>query len=480
MSITSLGVGSGLDAETIVSKLVAIERQPIDQLATEKKTLDTEVSSFGKVQSYMSALRDAARKLTDASTWAAVTATSSDAAAIGVSAGDGAAAGSYNLSVDHLAMAQSVTSAAFAGSTSTVGEGIMTFTLGSWSDDQSSFTAKSGATPVEVNISSTDTLADVRDKINGSGAGVIASIVTDASGARLSIRSKETGLDNGFQLTTNDSDGIDEDAAGLSRLSYDPLSGANQMTRNQAAQNALATINGITIDSASNTLSNVLDGLTVTLNKVVPSTSPISISVAQDNDSMRKAMTDFASAYNDAMKYLRDQTAYDPTTKKGGPLQGDRTAISLVSQLRTLAGGSTNASGVFTRLTDIGLEPQKDGSLSIKADKMTTALGNLTELKKMFATVDATTTGGVTNGIGQQFRSYGDGLLGADSVFDSRTQSLTSRIKSNTDRQARLEELASAYEKRLRAQYQALDTQMGSLNSLSSYVSQQMKLLGSS
>ena len=97
----------------------------------------------------------------------------------------------------------------------------------------------------------------------------------------------------------------------------------------------------------------------------------------------------------------------------------------------------------------------------------------------MFATVDATGTGGATNGIGQQFRNYGDGLLGVDSVFDSRTDSLNARIKSNTDRQARLEELASAYEKRLRAQYQALDTQMGSLNSLSGYVSQQMKLLNS-
>ncbi len=479
MSITSLGVGSGLDAETIVSKLVAIERQPINQLQTEKKTLDTEVSSFGKVQSYMSALRDAARRLTDDSTWGAVTSSSSDATAIGVSAGDGAAVGSYSISVDRLAMAQSVTSAPFAASTTTVGQGVMTLTLGSWSDDLSTFTAKSGATPVDISIAATDTLADIRNKINGAGAGVIASIVTDASGARLSIRSKDTGLENGFQLTVNDADGIDEDASGLSQLAYDPLSGTNQMTRNQAAQNALANINGIGIESASNTLSNVLDGLTVSLNKTVAAASPITLTVSQDNDSMRKAMTDFASAYNDAMKYLRDQTAYDPTTKKGGPLQGDRTAISLISQLRTLAGGSTSASSVFARLTDIGLEPQKDGSLSTKADKMTSALGNLAELKKMFATVDATGTGGATNGIGQQFRNYGDGLLGVDSVFDSRTDSLNARIKSNTDRQARLEELASAYEKRLRAQYQALDTQMGSLNSLSGYVSQQMKLLSS-
>jgi flagellar hook-associated protein 2 len=477
-SITSLGVGSGIDANSIIDKLVSIEHQPIDDLQTAKTALDSQVSSFGKVQSYMSALRDAARKLTDASTWSAVSASSSDTASIGVTAGDGAAAGSYSISVDRLAMAQSVTSAPFADSATTVGQGTMTITLGSWSDDLGSFTPKSGATPMDISIDAGDTLADIRDKINGSGAGVIASIVTDSSGARLSIRSKDTGVENGFQLTVNDADGVDEDASGLSQLAYDPLSGANSMTRNQAGQNALATINGISINSASNTLSNVLDGLTVTLNKTVASTSPVSISVAQDNDSMRKAITDFASAYNDAMKYLRDQTAYDPTTKKGGPLQGDRTAISLVSQLRTIAGGSTSASSVFTRLTDIGLEPQKDGTLSIKADKITSALGKLSDLKAMFGTIDASGAAGTTNGIAQQFRMYGDGLLGTDGVFDSRTASLNARIKSNQDQQAAMETRVAAYKARITAQYQALDTQMGSLNGLSSYVSQQMKLLG--
>ncbi len=476
MSISSLGVGSNLDAESIVTQLVALQRQPIQQLQTEKSKLDTQLSSFGKIQSYMSAVRDAARKLTDLSTWRAVGSSSSDTTAVGVTAGDGAVAGTYAVAVDHLAAAQSVASAPFGASTDTVGTGIMTITLGSWNSDQTAFAPKSGGSPVAITIEETDTLAQVRDKINGADAGVVASIVTDASGARLSIRSKETGIENAFQITVNDGgDGVDNDANGLSRLAYDPVASAGVMSRTQEAKNAVATINGLQVESASNTLSNVLDGLSLTLLK--PTTQDVQVNVTQDNDSMSKAITDFAKAYNDAMSYLRDQTKYDPDSKTGGPLQGDRTAIGLMAQLRNLAGGSTSASGVFKRLTDIGLEPQKDGSLKTTSSKITSALGNLTELRKALTTVDAGGAAGAANGLAQQFRMYGDGLLGDDGVFETRTEGLNARIKLNQDTQERMEDRVTAYEKRVRAQYQALDTQMGQLSGLSSYVSQQMKLL---
>ncbi|MED5619771.1 flagellar filament capping protein FliD [Ideonella sp. BN130291] len=481
MSISSLGVGSNLDAESIVTQLVALQRQPIDQLKTEKTTLDTKLSSFGKVQSYMSALRDAARRLTDLSTWKAVSATSVDPSAVSVSAGDGATTGSYNIAVDHLAAAQSVGSAAFASSSATVGTGVMTISIGSWNADQSAFTPKTGSSAVAITIEDGDTLAQVRDKINGADAGVVASIVNDASGARLSIRSKDTGIENAFQIVVNDGgDGVDNDASGLSRLAYDPAASAGVMSRYQEAKNAVATINGLSVESASNTLSNVLDGLTLTLNKPVAAASPVQVNVASDKDAMSKAITDFATAYNDAMKYLRDQTKYNPDDKTGGPLQGDRTAIDMMSQLRALAGGSTSASSVFTRLTDIGLEPQKDGTLKVSSSKISSALANLPELKKAFSTINAAGTAGATNGLAQQFRMYGDGLLADDGSLDTRTDGLNTRIKQNGDRQQQLEDRVSSYEKRIRAQYQALDTQMASLNSLSSYVAQQMAMLSKS
>jgi flagellar hook-associated protein 2 len=358
-----------------------------------------------------------------------------------------------------------------------VGTGVMTISLGSWNADKSAFTAKPDTAGVPITIEEGDTLAQVRDKINGANAGVTASIVTDASGARLSIRSKDTGAENAFQITVNDGgDGVDNDASGLSRLAYDPSTGAGVMSLAQDARNAAAKINGVAIDSASNTLSNVLDGLTLTLNK--PTSGEVQVGVTADSDAMTSAINDFAKAYNDAMSYLRDQTKYDPGSKKGGPLQGDRTAISLVTQLRTMAGGTTGASGVFARLTDIGLEPQTDGSLKVSSSKVASALANLPELKKALATVDAGGQPGPANGLAVQFRLYGDGLLGDQGVFDTRNASLNARIKQNTDQQAAMQTRVDAYEKRVRAQYQALDTQMGQLTGLSSYVASQMKLLG--
>ena len=232
MSISSIGVGSGLDVESIITKLVGIERQPITTLQAEASSLQSKLSSMGKVQSYISALQDAARKMTDAGTWKAVTATASDASALSVAAADGAVPGTYNVTVSKLAMAQSVASGAFASSGDTVGSGTMTITLGRWDDTASAFTPKTGATPVAITVGDGDTLAAVRDKINAAGAGVVASIVNDASGARLSIRSKDTGVENGFQITVNDAgDAVDSDAGGLSRLAYDPANGAAVMTR---------------------------------------------------------------------------------------------------------------------------------------------------------------------------------------------------------------------------------------------------------
>ncbi|EWS59990.1 Flagellar cap protein [Hydrogenophaga sp. T4] len=136
-----------------------------------------------------------------------------------------------------------------------VGSGSMTIELGAWSG--SSFTAGSG-TPVSVTINpGEDTLAEIAAKINDADAGVSATVLKDASGERLLVRSKETGLENGFRITVADDDGNDTDASGLSRLAF-AVGSANGMTQSQAGQNATATINGVSISSASNRLADTL------------------------------------------------------------------------------------------------------------------------------------------------------------------------------------------------------------------------------
>jgi flagellar hook-associated protein 2 len=478
-TLSSAGLGSGLDVTSIISKLVQIESQPIANLQQAAQGLNSQLSSIGQIKSYMSVLRDAAAHLTDLSLWKGTTASSSDTSSIAATASAGATAGTYNVQVSKLAQAEGVASGAFASSSATVGQGVMTIALGSWDTNQTTFTPKAGSTAVQITVDPTDTLAQVRDKINNANAGVVASIVTDSSGARLSIQSKDSGANNAFRIQTQDGgDGNDTDAAGLSALAYDPPSGTQGTTRTQIGADAQATINGIPITSSSNTLSNVLDGLSLTLSKTT--TSAVTVTVATDKDSISKAVNDFATAYNNAMKYLRQQTAYDASSKTAGPLQGNTTVVSMISQLRSLASGTTGASSVLSRLSDIGLTPQKDGTLSVDSTKLSAAMSNLPELQKALAA--SVPTGGASTGGGfaQQFQSYGDGLLSFDGVLQASTDGLNARIKSNTDQQSQMQDRVDAYQERITKLYQSLDTQMANLNGLSSYVSQQMSLLSKS
>ncbi|WP_423601171.1 flagellar filament capping protein FliD [Roseateles sp. MS654] len=470
-SITSAGIGSGLDVESIVTKLVSLEKAPINDLQSRTDTIKTQISEYGKIKSAFSAMRDAAAKLANPTTWAALTATSSDTTMATVIAGSGSGAGSYALDVANLASAQSLSSKAFANN-ATVGSGSMTIELGQWSADNSTFTSKNGATPVSISISSTDTLASIRDKINSSGAGVLASVVTDANGSRLVIRSRDTGEANGFRITTADDDGNGSDANGLSALAYDPTASVASMTQNTAARNANLTINGLAISSASNNIEGAVDGLTVNLLKTGQST----VTVGQDKDSVKKAINDFVTSYNSLMTLMRNDTKYDEANKTAGALQGDSTAVGLQSQLRNITASGSTLGGKFGRLSDLGLDIGSAGTITVNDTKLTSALGSMSDLKNLFMGVD--TANPNNNGIATRWRAFADQVTGFDGSITTRTTGLQSRVTANNKRMDELNDRAASYEKRVRAQYTALDTQMAKLNDMQSYVSKITSMLG--
>lgn len=473
-TITSTGLGSGLDVESIVSQLMTVERQPINQMKTEASRIDTKISAYGRIQSYVSALRDASATLAKPVTWGEATASSSDDKVVSATGSTSAAEGSYNVAVQQLAAGQILASSAFPGNTATVGEGTLSIEIGGWNADQSSFTPKVGGSTVSVSVDAGDSLVEVRDKINRAGAGVTASIVTDSQGARLVFRSGATGESNAFRVIVADTDGNDSDANGLSRLGYDPSAGMSGLSRTQAAADARATVDGLSVTSASNTLTDVVQGVTLKLSKV--SVDPVEVRVAANTENMQKAVTDFANAYNELAKYLTNQTRYDAASKTAGALQGDASVNALRGMLRGLGTGTTSASTTLRRFADIGLDPQSDGSLKVNTSKLGEALsGQLGEVRKLFAA-----SGGASeaeNGLAVRIRRWGDTVLGTDGALNSRTDSLRRQKDSNSDRQESFETRMSQVEKRLRAQYSALDTQMSKMSALSSYVSQQMVAL---
>lgn len=470
-TLSSIGIGSGLDANSIITQLVALERRPIEQLRSEASRIDARLSSYGRIQSALDALRSAARGLADASTWRAASATSADPTAIGVSASSNSAPGSYAVQVNALAAAQMNATSAVPSAQTAIGQGTLTIEIGRWADDLSSFTAKDGSAPISISIGpGEDTLEKIRDKINGtSDIGVRASIVNDASGARLVLQARDSGVESGFRVQVADDDGNNNDDSGLSRLAYDPPGGATASTRTQAGRNASATINGLSVESPGNVFANVIDGVSLTVAKVT--TDAIDVTVARDTASMRKAIDGFVGAYNDLVRLVRDQTKYDPESKSAGTLQGDRTAIGLLSQLRSSLGETSSASSVFGRLTDIGLSIQTDGTLKISEGAINESFTRLDELQRFFAG-DGEAAG--SSGLAVRLRSLTDQLLADSGPMSSRQESLRQLKSMNSKRQATIEDRIALTEQRLRAQYQALDASMAKLNNLSGYVAQQI------
>jgi flagellar hook-associated protein 2 len=469
--ISSAGLGSGLDVNGIVTQLMALERKPIEQLDQSKSKVEAQLSGLGKLQSGLSAVRDAASRLTTGSAWSPTTVTSTDQAAVSAISTGTTPPGNYAVEVRRLASAQSLTSTTVPGPTTVVGTGTLTFEIGEWFTNPPDFTPNAGANAVSITITEADnTLEKIRDRINESDAGVSASIVNDATGSRLALRSLETGQTNGFRITVNDADGDGSDALGLSRLAYDANSAvASPMTRTQTAANADLSINNIPISSASNTLTDVLDGMTVRVSRVT--TAPVELAVNRDTEAIKKSITEFATAYNGLMNLMREQTAYNESSKTGGALQGDRTAVGLMSKLRTLVGGSSGANATFTRLADVGLEPQRDGTLKVNTTKLDGAVGRLDDLRSFFSR-DA--EGSTNDGFGTMLRQFAALQIGSDGNVTSRTESAQARLDSIKARTTNLEERLVQKEKSLRAQYTRLDSNMAALSGLQSYISQQV------
>lgn len=475
-SITSTGIGSGLDVSAIVTQLMAVESRPLTLLQQRKSDLDTQVSAIGKLSSLTSAMRDAAQKLTSVSLWKATVSSSGDDSAVKVSTDGNTPPGAYAVQVDALAARQTVASRVFGASTDILNTGTLTIELGSYDGEPAptGFTPKAGATPVTVTIGSGDTtLEKVRDKINAAGAGVTATIVKDANGARISLRSSTTGAENGFRITAAEDtdDGVAAD--GLSALAFDAAAGGtSQLTRTETATNAKAQVNGIAVESTTNTLEGVTDGMTLTL--LAETGGPVNVDVAEDSEGLKKAVTGFVSAFNDLAGYIRDQTKYDPDTKKGGPMQGDRTLLGLQSALRGVINQGSTASTKYERLSDIGITMQTNGTLSVDDTKLDAAVDNRAELRKLFAADGATSA---TDGFMTRFVTLGGNELDTTGPLETRNTSLQSQLKRNQDSQDSMQRRLDQTEARLRAQYQALDTNMAKLNGLSSYLTGQLTAL---
>jgi len=447
--LTSLGVGSGLDVATLVTQLVNAKKAPQqNQITDQAQTANTQLSGLGQVNAALSALQSAMASISDGSAFTAHSVSSSDTTILNATATGSAVAGSYKIEVTQLASALKASSGAFTDSSAAVGTGTLTIAVG----DQTMNLSIDG---------SNNSLASIRDAINKStdNPGVSATIVTGTDGAHLVLSGTRTGAANGFTVSSSGGDG------GLAALNYDASAGSgNNLTVINAASDALYTIDGLAANSAGNSISTAIDGLTLNLSTLGTST----VSVANDPSKATSALTNLVNTYNSFVGIYQNLTKYDATTKTAGAMIGDATLNGINSTLSRIVGGSTNGA----TLSSIGISLQVDGTLKLDSDKLTAALADGgKQVSDVF---------GGDNGFAAQLGTQLTSWVGDNGVLAGRTDSISQQLKDLGDQQTALNARMDSLTARYQAQFTALDTLMSKLNNTSSYLTQQFDALTNS
>ncbi|CAG0979307.1 Flagellar hook-associated protein 2 [Rhodocyclaceae bacterium] len=588
-TLSSAGLGSGLDVTGIVSKLMAIERRPIDLIDTKTTVVQAQLTAYGSLKGSLSSLQTAVESLTSKSTYSATKATVADDKQLSVTSDSTAGAGSYSVQVLQLAKAEKLKSAAFSSASDSVGTGTITFDFGTYSTTGgvTGFALNTSKKQVSVTIpSGSDSLASIADAINAAKAGISATVLNDGTSSYLSFSPTDPGAANALRIQVDDNDGNDADGSGLSRLAFDKSTGhtagsvdltasvniaaassnnkfmiavdggtatevtladgtydktnivaamqtavdnavgagkavvsvnaANQLviasaatgglssiqisgvtgniglntlfgasgtavsavknlTETVAPQDAKIIVDGVTITKSTNTITDAIRGVTLSLTK--ESTDATVVKVTADNSALSSALEAFVKAYNSTSGSLSELLAYDVKTGKAGALQGEGTVRSIQAQLRQALQTVTVGKGL-SGLSDIGISFQRDGTLKFSSDKLNTALSDPTKsVKSLLIGTDAnSTTGGIANKLNNLLSTF----LDSDGTLTARTDGLNSQVTLYEKRKAELEVRMTSIEARLRKQYNALDSLIASMNQTSTYLTQQLASLSNS
>lgn len=371
------GIGTSIDVNSLVTSLMSVESRPLTQLQTQQSSYQTQLSAVGTLKSALSTFQSALSKLTTASNYSAMKASGYDTSMLSASVTGSAPAGSYALNVTQLAQSQVLAAQGQTSTTGAIGSGASTtisFSFGTVSGGTLASGKYSGATFTQngnlaggsITIdSSNNTLAGIRDAINSANLGVSASIVNDGSGNpyRLVLTSTAGGSNSEMKIS------VSGDATLQSLLSQDP-SGTQNLTEVTTGQNALATINGIAVQSPTNTLSNVVDGTSFTLSK----TGSTTVTVANDPTATTNAVTSFVNGYNALRTQLNTLTHIDSANSaNSGPLAGDVSTKTLINQITDVLGQAVG-NGNYQSLGSVGVTMNSDGTLSIDNTKLSAAI----------------------------------------------------------------------------------------------------------
>ena len=434
------GLVSGLDTNSIIEGFVKLERMPIDQLESRKKTLGQQKAVLSDIASALNSLSTQMGKLDTANKVLSNQATSSNAEVMTVSATGEAVQGTHIIQTLQLARAEQDRSTAFAAGTTAVRTGKLTLTV-------------QGKDPVEVEIKPGNSLDSVAYRINISGARVSATVINTGTESYLSVFSMESGYD-----------GADPEAALAIQEDYTGTEGqVLGLTTTVQAQNAKLVFDGLAMERKSNSIKDITKGLVINLidDKDDPT---INITVAPNKEAVKTTLLGFADSYNKAIKMLSAQFQYTEG-QTAGVLFGDGTLRNLLVGLQTNATGNIDNDGVYSTLAAIGMKTEKDGTLSVDDTKLTEAMDkDFQSIADLFVQNGDGLADKLTTFI-KQYTNTANGILKyRDRGIDQRNDALDDQI-------ARMEDAVAAYEERLVKGFTAMENTIAQLQDQQGYLS---------
>jgi len=461
-SISSLGSGSNLPLQDTLDSLRENAELALKPLQERQSSYKSQISAYGMLQQAVSALQKAAAALGKADTLNPVKATSSDDKIATVSSKTGALPGQYTVTVEQLATTERLRSGEPTSRTEQHSTG-------------GTIEIKVGDKTQTIELGDDTSLNGIVKAINGDDDALVhATLINNGTddGSYLMLTSKTEGEDGAIaSITVTDND----DVAAI--LSYEAGGDDNALTVQQEAKNAKLTVNDVEVTSSSNTVTDILDGVTLNLVKTTDTDAgeSITITVASDTDATEKSIRDFVTAYNSLQSTISNLTAFDVGSETQSALTGDSTTRSIQQSIASALRVNTSE-GVLRSLGELGITTDINssikGQLTIDGDKLKQALkDNPADVTRLFAG---------PGGLAERMKTAIDPMLGANGSIKHRTDGLQDSIDSLDDQLESRKTAIDAQIEVYRQQFVQLDVLVSQMNSMSSYLTQQFASLSNS
>ncbi len=462
MNLASLTSGS-IDVTTVVAQLMEVERRPVNQLNNKSAAYETQLSVLASLKNGVADFQNAVKGLKDTGSFQSFSTTSSNTSALTATAGSTASVGSYALNVSSLAQSQQLVAAGQVSSTAAIGTGASTTlsfdfgTIGGGTLTNGTYTGASftsgGAGVQTVTIDGTNnTLQGIRDAVNDADIGVSASIINDggASPYRLVFSSTATGVDNSMSIS------VAGDATLSGLLSNDPA-GTQNLSETLTAQNANFDLNGIAITKSSNTVTDVVEGVTLNLGAVT--TAPVNITVAKDTAAINEAANTFITEYNKLMGELKSLSAYAGESGSAGSLAGDPAVRQMINELTEIIGGTVTG-GAYARLADVGITSKPGVGLALDSSIFSAAIdSNLDDLANLFTAEE---------GFATKLDTWASTSMNV--TLTTRTSNINEAISNIADEIELREVRLSSIEQRYTKQFTNLNVVLASMTAQQNFV----------